>query len=108
MSNLNKTTQLLSDGAGIKPRLVVVNRDCFVPPVIFGNIWRLCCWCYWHLVGKNAVKTSYNAEDKPTTKNDLAQNVHSDEVEKSCSYSQPLSSILGKTTSDLRIEGGKL
>lgn len=83
MSNLNKTTQLLSDGAGITPRLVVLNRECFVPLVICGNVWRLSCWCCWHLVGKNAVRTSYNTEDKPTTKNDLAQNVHSDEVEKS-------------------------
>ena len=42
--------------------------------------------CYWHLMGKGqeCYKISYKAQDSPTTKNHLAQNVNSVEAEKTC------------------------
>lgn len=59
---------------------------------------------------KNDIKAYYNAEDNPTTKNDLTQNVNSDEVEKSCTRTNSLNHCtrnLRKTTFDLRTEEQK-
>ena len=41
--------------------------------------------CYWHLLGRGwrCCSRSSSAQDSPTTKSDLAQSVHSAEVEKS-------------------------